>query len=220
MLLSRRRFLLAAAGTSVLGSALHAQGAPAPLTFLALGDSLTAAYGLERQEGWLFRIEARLAAAGRPWRVIDAGVSGDTTAGGRRRIAWLLRQPVDVFLVALGGNDALRALPPASTEENLDAILSAVRKSRPQARLVVAGMLAPPNLGPTYEAEFAAVFPRVAERHGATLIPFLLEGVAGDPALNQPDGIHPNVEGQKVMEAQLWKHLNPIFEAAEATRIG
>lgn len=187
-------------------------------TFLVLGDSLTAAYGLDRSEGWPALLENRLAAAGRNWRVVDAGVSGDTTAGGRRRVSWLLRQPVDVFMVALGGNDALRGLPPEATEENLDAILQAVRRQRPTARLMIAGMLAPPNLGPAYEEAFAAVYPRVAQRHDAVLIPFMLEGVAGVPALNLPDGIHPNAEGQKVVEAHLWSHLDPILRTVEARR--
>ena len=204
---------LAAATFAAAAAALATEhsGDPVPPTFLALGDSLTAAYGLDRSEGWLALLEDRLHAQNHSWRIVDAGVSGDTTAGGSRRVAWILRQPVDVFMVALGGNDALRGLPPDATEDNLNAILDTVRRLRPEAKLVVAGMLAPPNMGPEYEAEFAAVFPRVAARHGAVLIPFMLEGVAGDPALNLPDGIHPNAAGQQAVERHLWSYLAPLL---------
>jgi acyl-CoA thioesterase-1 len=181
--------------------AATAPGTPvaAPVRIVALGDSLTAGYGLDPEQAWPALVGERLRAAGLAVEVVNAGVSGDTTAGGRRRIDWLLRAPIDVLVLALGANDALRGLPIADTEANLRAIIAAVRAAHPQARVLLAGMLAPPNMGREYGEAFAAVFPRVAAAEGCALLPFLLAGVAGAAELNLGDGIHPNAEGQQVI---------------------
>ena len=168
---------------------------------LAFGDSLVAGYGLGPTEAFVPQFEAALAAMGVSVEVIDAGVSGDTTAGGRARIDWALADAPDFALLELGGNDGLRGLDPAETYANLDAILAALAEAR--IPTLFAGMLAPPNLGAAYEHEFNAVFPALAEKHGVVFYPFFLDGVAADPALNQPDMIHPNADGVAVIVERL-----------------
>ena len=158
-----------------------------------LGDSLAAAYGLAVEEGFPAQLQGRLRAEGYDCLVLDAGVGGDTTAGGLARLDWALADQPSHVIVELGGNDGLRALPPERMEQNLDAIVSRLRHDG--VAVLLAGMLAPPNLGRTYGEAFEAAFARVAERHDVPLYPFFLEGVAGDPQLNQPDGIHPTAEG-------------------------
>jgi acyl-CoA thioesterase-1 len=158
-----------------------------------LGDSLASSYGLDLAEGFPAQLEQRLTAAGYDCEVLDAGVAGDTSAGGHARLEWLLADRPSHVIVELGGNDALRALPPEEMERNLDAILT--RLAAEGIPALLAGMLAPPNLGRDYGAEFGAVFPRLAEKHDVPLYPFFLEGVAGDPNLNQRDGIHPSASG-------------------------
>lgn len=162
---------------------------------LALGDSLTAGYGLPAGQGFVPQLERALAAAGRSVRVLDAGVSGDTTAGGLARIDWAMAERPHAALVALGGNDGLRGLPPAATRRNLAGILD--RLAARQVPVLLAGMLAPPNLGDEYGREFAAAFAELAAERAASVLfyPFFLAGVAAEPALNQPDGIHPNAAG-------------------------
>lgn len=187
----------------------QADGARGAVVFF--GDSLTAGFGLDPAEAYPALLRERIEAAG-PYRVVNAGVSGDTTTGGLRRVEWVVRQPVAVFVLALGANDGLRGQPVERMEENLDAILRAVRARHPDARLVVAGMQLPRNLGEGYYASFAAVFPRVAERHGAALVPFLLDGVAAVPELNQGDQIHPNAEGQRRVADNVWAVLGPLLE--------
>ena len=180
---------------------------------LFFGDSLTAGYGLADPDADAYPalVGAQIAEAGVPVRAVNAGVSGETSAGGRGRIAWALRQSrPDVFVLALGANDGLRGVDPASTQENLGAILEAVREAAPDARLVVAGMEALPNMGADYTGRFRAVFPAVAEAHGAALVPFLLDGVAGVPALNQPDGVHPTAEGQRVVAETVAETVVPL----------
>lgn len=162
-----------------------------------LGDSLTTAHGLAVEEGFPAQLQRRLRAEGYDCVVLDAGVGGDTTAGGLARLDWTLADRPSHVIVELGGNDGLRALPPEQMEQNLDAIVS--RLQADGVAVLLAGMLAPPNLGRPYGEAFAAVFPRVAERHDVPLYPFFLEGVAGDPQLNQPDGIHPTAEGIAVI---------------------
>lgn len=164
---------------------------------LFLGDSLTAGYGLNPDNAYPQLVEAALRARGRDVTVVNAGLSGDTSAGGLRRMDWILRQPIDTLFVALGANDALRGLPVDTTRENLRAIIHAARAKQPEVRIILAGMLAPPNLGAAYRDAFASMFPELARSESVELLPFLLEGVAGVPALNLADGIHPNVEGQK-----------------------
>ena len=162
-----------------------------------LGDSLTTAYGLAVEEGFPAQLRRRLRAQGYDCMVLDAGVGGDTTAGGLARLDWTLADRPSHVIVELGGNDGLRALPPEQMEQNLDAIVS--RLQADDVAVLLAGMLAPPNLGRRYGEAFEAVFYRVAERHDVPLYPFFLEGVVGDPRLNQPDGIHPTAEGIAVI---------------------
>jgi len=187
----------------------------APLRIVFLGDSLTAGYGLDPDQAYPELIEKKLADAGfdKQWIVVNAGVSGDTSADGLHRLNWLLRQPIAVLIIALGGNDGLRGLGTAAMEANLQAIIDQLRAKYPAARVIVAGMEMPPNLGADYTAAFAAVFPRVAQRNHAVLIPFLLEGVAAQPGLMQLDGIHPNVAGAKIVADVVWKYLEPLLKA-------
>ena len=189
------------------------------LTVLFFGDSLTAGYGLSDPSlAYPALVGAQIEAAlGEPVRVVNAGISGETSAGGRGRIAWALRQTrPDVFVLALGGNDGLRGTDPEATKENLSAILATVRDAVPDARLVVAGMEALPNYGADYTERFRAVFPAVAEAHGAALIPFLLDGVAGVARLNQSDGIHPTPAGQRIVAETVAEVVVPV--AREAAR--
>lgn len=171
-----------------------------PVHVLAFGDSLTAGYGLPPGQGFAPQLQAHLRRNGIPAIVTDAGVSGDTVAAGRARIGWTLdglETPPDLVIVALGGNDMLRGLGPADTRAGLDAILAELRGR--DIDVMLAGMLAAPNLGPDYARQFNSIFPELARRHQATLYPFFLDGVAGDRRLNLPDGIHPNFQGIKRM---------------------
>lgn len=178
------------------------------IRLMMLGDSITAGYGLPRGQALPVRLEAALRERGREVRVIDAGVSGDTTAGGRARLDWALADRPDAVIVALGGNDGLRGIEPRATEANLAAILDALAARRLPAML--AGMLAPPNLGAEYGREFAATFTRLAAaRPDVVFYPFLLDGVAGEPALNQPDRIHPNEAGV----AELVRRMLPAVDS-------
>ena len=195
------RYRVRRAARNALAACLLALAAPpadgAGIRLAILGDSLTAGYGLAAADAFPVRLEAALRARGLAVTVLDAGVSGDTTAGGLARLDWLLADAPDRAMVALGGNDALRGLEPAETEANLAAIFAKLRAAGVPAMLV--GMRAPPNLGAAYERAFNAVFPRLAARLGLPFYPFFLEGVAAAPALNQADGIHPNAAGVSVM---------------------
>jgi len=174
-----------------------AQGGTQPIRILAFGASITAGYGLDAADSLPVQLERALRAHGVNATVINGGVSGDTSAGGLARLDWALADNPDLVIVDLGGNDALRAIDPKSTEANLDAIVT--RLTAEKRGVLIAGMVAPPNLGEDYVAAFNAVFPAVAARHDVTLYPFLLDGVVADPALNQADGIHPNAAGVKVI---------------------
>jgi acyl-CoA thioesterase-1 len=145
------------------------------------------------------------------WRVVNAGLSGETTAGGARRIDWVLRQPVDIFLLALGGNDGLRGIDPAVSRKNLQSIIDRVRDRYPAAKIVIAGMMMPPSMGQDYARAFAAVYPALAQKNHATLLPFLLDDVGGQPALNQADAIHPNPAGHALVAETVWSHLQPLL---------
>jgi acyl-CoA thioesterase-1 len=195
--------------------------AETPRVVIAFGDSLTAGFGLSPSEAWPALLEKRLNerdGAG-SWRVINSGVSGETSSGGLRRVAWVIRQPrVDVFILALGANDGLRGQPLDNLERNLRSIVSHVRARHPEARIILAGMHMPRNLGADYADAFGAVFPRVAESEGIALIPFLLEGVAAIPELNLPDQIHPNEVGQRRVEENVWSVLEPILESQAAAQ--
>jgi acyl-CoA thioesterase-1 len=183
------------------------------LTVLVVGNSLAAGYGLSQSEAFPALLQQKADSAGlERVEIVNAGVNGETTAGGRRRIDWLLRRnDVDVLLLELGGNDALRGLPPDSTKANLRAMIEQTKAKFPEARVVLAGMKAPPNMGSDYARRFEQIYPQLAERTGAALVPFLLEGVAGRPALNQPDGIHPTAEGQTVLARNVWDTLGPLL---------
>lgn len=196
---SRIAALLALVLTLMAASGLHAQTAPIKLAIL--GDSLAAGYGVKPGEAIPARLEATLKAAGRNVSVINHGVSGDTTAGGLERIDWMLADKPDIVLVELGGNDALRGSDPAGTERNLDAILAKLKAAG--VTVWLAGMLAPRNFGPEYAAQFDGLYKKLADKHGVPLYPFFLDGVARDPAFNQPDGIHPNPRGVDVIVERL-----------------
>jgi len=192
----------AALQKAAIGFSVFPAFAQTPIRLLILGDSITAGYGLPPGPGIVAQLQAALVAAGRPVRILDAGVSGDTTAGGLARIDWALAENPQAAIVALGGNDGLRALPPAASRANLAGILDKLAARR--IPTLLAGMIAPPNLGADYGREFAAIFTALAaERPGMLFYPFLLEGVAGIAALNQPDGIHPNQAGVRVMVERL-----------------
>lgn len=193
----------------LVSPASHAADARPAVVFV--GDSLTAGYGLDPDQAYPAVIAERMRQAGLTFDVVNAGLSGDTTAAGLRRTTWVLRRPVAVFVLALGGNDGLRGIPPAETERNLQAIIDAVRKAQPEARVVLAGMQAPQNMGPEFTTAFRELFPRLAERNGLPFVPFLLEGVAGVRELNQPDGIHPTAEGQQRIAAVVWPVLEPVL---------
>ena len=176
-----------------------------------LGDSLTAGYGLDPDEAFPALIQARLDEAGLAYRVVNAGVSGETSAGALRRLDWLLQQPVAVLVVETGGNDGLRGQDPATTRQNLQAILDRARALAPPPKLVLVGMEALPNYGESYRRQFRALYPELARKNQVALVPFLLEGVAGVPALNLADGIHPNAEGHKRVAETVWKTLRPLL---------
>ena len=182
-------------------------------TLVFFGDSLTAGYGLDdpAREAYPAVIQARIDAAHLPWRVVNAGLSGETTAGGLRRVDWVLRQPVDLFVLALGANDGLRGIEPALSGANLQRIIDHVRLAHPDARIVLAGMQLPPSMGGEYTAEFAAMYPALAKKNHLTLIPFLLDGVGGHPELNQPDGVHPTAAGAARVAENVWAVLRPLL---------
>ena len=181
---------------------------------VVLGDSITAGYGLDggTSEAYPALIQKRIDEAGLSCTVANAGVSGDTTAGGLRRIDWALgKDGADVLLIALGGNDGLRGIPVDQTEKNLTGIIAKARAKNPQMKIVVIGMQMPDNMGAEYTAAFKAVFPKVAAAEKTELIPFLLEGVGGDEKLNQSDRIHPTSEGQKIIAEHVWAKLKGML---------
>ncbi len=195
--------------------ARRAQPATAPTDgkgiVLFFGNSLTAGYGVEPKEAFAGLIGHQIDSLGLPFKVINAGLSGETTAGGKSRIGWVLRQPVAVFVLELGGNDGLRGIALKSTKANLQAILDTVRRKSPEAKIVLAGMQIPPNMGPDYTRQFRQIFPDLAEKNNAALIPFLLEGVGGIARLNQPDGIHPTPTGHRIVAKTVWRTLEPLL---------
>lgn len=175
------------------------------------GNSLTAAYGLDPSDGFVSLIQQRLDSLELPYKAINAGLSGETTAGGRERIDWVLRTPVDIFVLELGGNDALRGVDPASSKENLAAIIEAVKEKNEAVKIILAGMQAPPNLGERYTSSFKNMYPELAEEYGAALIPFFLKDVGGVPELNQRDRIHPNEDGQLILLENVWEILKGLI---------
>jgi acyl-CoA thioesterase-1 len=196
--------------TAVAVEQAAADSTPVVLFF---GTSLTAGLGLDPEEAYPALIQRKIDSAGLEYRVVNGGVSGETSAAGLRRIDWLLQQPVAVLVLELGANDALRGQDLAAARDNLQAIIDRTRARYPDVRIVVAGMEAPPNLGGRYTREFRELFVDLARDNGATLIPFLLDGVGGVAELNQPDGIHPTAEGAGVIADNVWRVLAPVLRA-------
>ncbi len=182
-------------------------------TIVFLGDSLTAGYGVGKEHAYPALIAQKIREANLPYDVINAGVSGDTSADGLRRTDWMLQQKVDMLVIALGANDGLRGLSPNVLEQNLAAIIEKAKRKNGDTRIVIAGMQMPPNLGADYEAKFQRVFAAVAQKYKATLIPFLLAGVGGHRDMNQADSIHPTEAGQKMIAETVWQTLRPLLEA-------
>jgi len=180
-------------------------------TVLFLGTSLTAGLGLEPDSAYPQQIQRKIDASGLQYQVVNGGVSGETSAGLLRRLDWVLRRPADVVVVETGANDGLRGLSVDATRATIGEILSRIRRDRPNATILLVQMEAPPNLGQEYTSAFHAMFPELAREHGATLLPFLLAGVAGEQRLNQADGIHPNNEGERIVAENVWRVLRPVL---------
>ena len=180
---------------------------------LFLGDSITAGNGLELSQAFPALIQEKINARGWRFRVVNAGQSGDTSAGALDRLDWLLKNRVEVLVLELGGNDGLRGLPAESTRKNLQSIIDRTKAKYPEAKIIIAGMKVPPNMGREYGDKFEAVFADLAKKNKAPLIPFVLEGVGGVPALNLPDGIHPTAKGQQIVAANVWKTLEPVLRS-------
>ncbi|MBI6116527.1 arylesterase [Salegentibacter maritimus] len=179
---------------------------------LFFGNSLTAGMGLEPSEAFPALIQNRLDSLDYDFEVINAGLSGETTASGKNRINWVLNQDVDVFVLELGANDGLRGIPLEETRKNLQDIINTVKEKNPDTKIVLAGMQIPPNMGEEYTSEFRNIFPELAQKNNVALIPFLLEGVAGDPKLNQQDGIHPTARGYKIVANNVWDVLENVID--------
>jgi acyl-CoA thioesterase I len=186
------------------------ESADAP-TVIFIGTSLTAGYGLSADQAYPARVAALAARDGVPINAVNAGVSGETSAGALRRVEWVLRTPAEVVVVETGANDGLRGLSVEAARENITRIVREIQRVRPQAMVVLVQMEAPPNLGADYTARFSAMYPAIAAETGATLIPFLLEGVAAVREFNLPDGIHPNAAGTERVAANVWQHLRPLI---------
>jgi len=181
-------------------------------TILILGDSLAAGAGIDLDDAFPALLQKKIDNAGLKYEVINAGVSGDTTAGGLRRIDWLLRRKIDVLILELGGNDGLRGIAPATTRTNLQTIIDRTKGKYPDAKIVIAGMQMPPNMGEEYTKAFREIFPALARANKAILIPFLLEGVGGKADLNLPDQIHPNPRGHEIVAENVWRVLKPVLQ--------
>lgn len=180
-------------------------------TIVVLGDSLAAGFGLDPSEAFPALLQNKINDSHLNFTVVNAGVSGDTTAGGLRRMDWLLKRKMDVLIIELGGNDGLRGIAPATTRTNLQSIIDRARQKYPQVQIILAGMQMPPNMGEDYTREFKSIYPELAKQNHTALIPFLLEGVGGHPELNQADHIHPTAEGDKIVAENVWKVLKPIL---------
>ena len=192
--------------------------APPPKVVLILGDSLASGYGIDSTQAFPALIQHKVNAKGWNFKVINAGQSGDTSAGGLGRLEWLLKNPVDVLVVELGGNDGLRGLPVEVTRKNLQTIIDRTRERYPKVKVVIAGMKVPPNMGRDYGRQFDAVFPELAKKNKAALIPFVLEGVGGVRDLNLPDGIHPTAKGHEIIAVNVWKVLEPVVRSVAASQ--
>lgn len=180
-------------------------------TIVFFGNSLTAGYGLSPEEAFPAIIQKKIDSLGLPYRVVNAGVSGETSSGGNTRIDWILQQPMDIFVLELGANDGLRGILLSETRKNLQSIIDKVKAKNPRTKLLFAGMQIPPNMGEKYATEFRNMFGELSEKNSMALIPFLLEGVGGEPALNQQDGIHPTAEGHRIVAENVWKQLEMLL---------
>jgi acyl-CoA thioesterase-1 len=178
---------------------------------LFFGNSITAGYGLEPHQAFTYLVQQKIDSLGLKYQVVNAGLSGETTASGKNRVNWVLKQPVDIFVLELGANDGLRGIPLEETQKNLIEIIQKVKEQKPNAQIVLACMQIPPSMGPEYTKRFKDLFPEVAKQTNAHLIPFLLEGVAGEPDLNLKDGIHPNEKGERIVAENVWKMLKGIL---------
>ena len=176
-------------------------------TILFFGNSLTAGFGVDPSDAFPALIQNKLDSLHLPFKVINAGVSGETTSGGLGRINWILKQPPAIFVLELGGNDGLRGIPIRETKKNLQSIIDRVKQKNPSTKIILAGMMIPPNMGGLYTRDFQNIYPALAASNHVSLIPFLLEGVGGNPVLNQQDGMHPTVEGHKIVAENVWKIL-------------
>lgn len=194
--------------------------APGRKVVMVLGDSLAAGFGVEPDESFPALLQKKIDAAGWNFTVVNAGVSGDTSAGGLARMDWLLKRKLDVLILELGGNDGLRGIPVLATRTNLQAIVDRVALKYPLARVVVAGMQMPPNMGNDYTSAFQKIYPELAEKNHAALVPFLLADVGGKPELNQDDRIHPNAEGHRVVAENVWRILKPVLEQMNSRHPG
>lgn len=183
-----------------------------PEKILFFGDSITAGYGIDKSNAFPALIQQKIDSLGWDFKVVNAGLSGETSAGGLRRVDWIMRQDFEVFVLELGGNDGLRGINLASTKQNLKEIIEKVRNKRPDAEIILTGMQVPPNLGPDYTEQFKSMYPEIAKEKNVKLIPFLLEDVGGNPDLNQGDGIHPTAEGHKIIAETVWEELKPILQ--------
>jgi acyl-CoA thioesterase-1 len=201
------------AGQSKDTSVIAAQQQTNTKNILVFGDSLTAGYGLDdpQSDSYPSVLQGKIDSAKLPYKIINGGLSGETSAGGKSRIDWLLRQKINVFVLELGANDGLRGLPVTETAKNLQTIIDKVKAKYPDAKLVLAGMMVPPNMGADYTASFKAVFPELAKKNNMTLVPFLLQNVAGIRDLNQADGIHPTAKGAKIVAQNVWEKLKGIL---------
>jgi acyl-CoA thioesterase-1 len=180
-------------------------------TVLFFGNSLTAGFGVDPSEAFPALIQKKIDSLHLPYKAINAGVSGETTSGGLARVDWILRQPPAVFVLELGGNDGLRGIPLSETKKNLQGIISRVKEKSPATKIILAGMMMPPNMGSQYTRDFQAIYPALAKTNQISLIPFLLQGVGGEARLNQSDGIHPTAEGHKIVAENVWTVVKSVL---------
>jgi acyl-CoA thioesterase I len=183
-----------------------------PRRVIIFGDSITAGYGLDQDQAFPAILQEKVEELDLDVEVINAGVSGETSAGGLRRIDWVLQRELDVFVLELGGNDGLRGIDPEVTKQNLQQIMDKVWASYPDSRIILAGMEAPPNMGDSYTSRFRQIFSELAESNNVIFMPFILEDVGGEPELNQSDGIHPTAEGHEIIAENLWEYLRPVLD--------
>ena len=196
---------------SALQDSLARDSASREKNILVLGNSIAAGYGVSQQQAFPAVLQQKIDSLGLNYNVINAGLSGETTAGGLRRLPWLLRQRIEVLIIELGGNDGLRGVDPAVTKKNLSAIIDTARAHYPETEILLSGMRLPPNLGPEYTERFRSLYPELAKEKNVTLIPFILDDVGGVDSLNQDDGIHPTAQGQRIVAQNVWDKLKPIL---------